>query len=222
MSNIWVISILFESGSRFDTIRDFRHQQNIRGNPNFTIKDTYDVCMHVAKGYYYAARDLKSADYNMILSNSEVWLDKKLSVFMVFRCKLYGPYKMEDLIGLARIWLGFGRLREIDYIIWKSGLSVSILWFLIEPDSSVFMFIHDLFADHISLSNSLPPFYSKTVWFLWNRVNPANMHDVEVLDLNGLGYSSGQHQLHLFGKMVIEVTQIEVHLERLSETRYSF
>lgn len=48
------------------------------------------------------------------------------------------------------------------------------------------------------------------------------MHDVEVLDLNGLGYSSGQHQLHLFGKMVIEVTQIEVHLERLSETRYSF
>ena len=73
--------------------------------------------MDVAKGYYYAARDLKSADYNMILSNSEVWLDKKLSVFMVFRCKLYGPYKMEDLIGLARIWLGFGRLREIDYII---------------------------------------------------------------------------------------------------------
>ena len=46
-------------------------------------------------------------------------------------------YIIWKLIGLARIWLGFGRLREIDYIIWKSGLSVSILWFLIEPDSSV-------------------------------------------------------------------------------------
>ena len=29
-------------------------------------------------------------------------------------------------------------------------------------------------------------------------------------------------ELHLYGKMVIEVTQIEVHLERLSKTRYSF
>ena len=112
---------------------------------------------------------------------------KKLSVLMVFRCNLYRPYKMEDLIGLARIWLGFGRLREIDYIIWKSGLSVSILWFLIEPDSSVFMFIHDLFADHISLSNSLPPFYSKTDWFLWNRVNPAKWSRSVVLDPNRAG-----------------------------------
>ena len=174
------------------------------------------------KGYYYSARDLAVVDFNMILSHSEVWLDNKLSICMVFRCNLYRPYKMEDLIGLARIWLGFGRLREIDYIIWKSGLSVSILWFLIEPDSSVFMFIHDLFADHISLSNSLPPFYSKTDWFLWNRVNPAKWCWSEVLDPNGLGYSSGQQQLHLYGKMVIEVTQIEVHLERLSKTRYSF
>ena len=150
------------------------------------------------KGYYYSARDFAVVDFNMILSHSEVWLDNKLSICMVFRCNLYRPYKMEDLIGLARIWLGFGRLREIDYIIWKSGLSVSILWFLIEPDSSVFMFIHDLFADHISLSNSLPPFYSKTGWFLWNRVNPAKSCWSEVLDPNGLDYSSGQQQLHLY------------------------
>ena len=175
------------------------------------------------KGYYYSARDLAVVDFNMILSHSEVWLDNKLSICMVFRCNLYRPYKMEDLIGLARIWLGFGRLREIDYIIWKSGLSVSILWFLIEPDSSVFMFIHDLFADHISLSNSLPPFYSKTDWFLWNRVNSAKWYLSEVLDPNGLDYSSGQQLNYTCtGKMVIEVTQIEVHLERLSKTRYSF
>ena len=123
--------------SRFSSNKDFRHTWVKRALTEFY--DLWNIwCLYAC--YEWQRILLFSTWYEwyyMIQTHFEVWLDSyRISVFMDHIRRHLGHRIDMDK---ARIWLGFGRLREIDYIIWKSGLSVSILWFLIEPDSSVFM-----------------------------------------------------------------------------------